>query len=58
MLTDAWTYLAGHPGLFAKAFGVHVSLSIAALALASAIAIPGGVRLAHRAATAARPRPA
>jgi len=52
MLTDAWTYLVGHPGLFAKAFGVHVSLSIAALALASAIAIPGGVRLAHRGASA------
>src|SRR6266545_5578527 len=48
MLADAWTYLLGHPTQFAKAFGVHVSLSIVALALASAIAIPAGIRFAHR----------
>jgi osmoprotectant transport system permease protein len=48
VLADAWTYLAGHPVQFAKAFGVHVSLSLAALALASAIAIPAGIRFAHR----------
>src|SRR6266542_483924 len=34
MLADAWTYLLGHPTQFAKAFGVHVSLSLAVLALA------------------------
>jgi len=48
MLVEAWTYLVGHPAQFWKAFGVHVSLSLAALAFASAIAIPIGVRLADR----------
>jgi osmoprotectant transport system permease protein len=48
VLADAWAYLASHPQQFAKAFGVHVSLSLAALALASAIAIPAGIRFAHR----------
>jgi len=48
MFVDAWTYLVGHPLQFVKAFGVHVSLSIAALALASAIAIPAGIAFAHR----------
>jgi osmoprotectant transport system permease protein len=48
VFADAWTYLAGHPAQFAKAFGVHVSLSLAALALASTIAIPAGIRFAHR----------
>jgi osmoprotectant transport system permease protein len=48
MLADAWIYLVGHPLLFARALGVHVSLSLAALALAAAIAVPAGVRLAHR----------
>ena len=48
MLVEAWTYLVDHPAQFAKAFGVHVSLSLAALAFASAIAIPIGVRLADR----------
>ena len=48
MLVDAWMYLVGHPAQFAKAFGVHVSLSLAALAIASAIAIPAGIRFAHR----------
>jgi osmoprotectant transport system permease protein len=47
MFADAWIYLAAHPAQFLKAFGVHVSLSLAALTLASAIAIPAGVRLAH-----------
>ncbi len=48
MFADAWTYLAGHPQQFVKAFGVHVSLSVCALALASAIAIPAGIAFAHR----------
>ena len=47
MFADAWIYLAAHPAQFMKALGVHVSLSLAALTLASAIAIPAGVRLAH-----------
>jgi osmoprotectant transport system permease protein len=52
MLAEAWAYLLGHPAQFTKALGVHVSLSLAALALAAAIAIPAGVHLAHRRATA------
>ena len=52
MFADAWFYLVGHPAQFAKALGVHVSLSVAALALAAAIAVPAGVRLAHRRASA------
>jgi len=48
MFADAWTYVAGHPVQFAKAFGVHISLSAAALVLASAIAIPAGIAFAHR----------
>ena len=48
MFVDAWIYLADHPAQFARALGVHVSLSFSALALASAIAVPGGMRLAHR----------
>jgi osmoprotectant transport system permease protein len=48
MLADAWIYLVAHPGQFAKALAVHVSLSLAALTLAAAIAVPAGVRLAHR----------
>ena len=52
MLSEAWSYVAGHPAQFAKALGIHVSLSLVALMLAAAIAIPTGVRLAHRGATA------
>jgi osmoprotectant transport system permease protein len=48
MFAEAWTYVADHPLQFAKAFGVHISLSAAALALASAIAIPAGIAFAHR----------
>jgi osmoprotectant transport system permease protein len=47
MLADAWIYLASHPTQFAKAFGVHVALSLAALALATAIAVPAGIRVAQ-----------
>ena len=52
MLVEAWSYLTGHPAQFARAFGVHLSLSLAALALASAIAVPAGVRFAHRSVSA------
>jgi osmoprotectant transport system permease protein len=48
MLGDAWAYLADHPAQFAKALGVHVSLSFVALSLAAAIAVPAGMHLAHR----------
>jgi osmoprotectant transport system permease protein len=48
MLSDAWMYLAGHPAQFAKALGVHISLSFVALSLAAAIAVPAGMRLAHQ----------
>ena len=48
MFADAWTYLADHPLQFTKAFGVHVSLSVAALLIASAISIPAGIAFAHR----------
>jgi osmoprotectant transport system permease protein len=48
MFADAWTYLVGHPAQFGKAFGVHVALSVAALALASSIAVPAGIAFAHR----------
>ena len=52
MLADAWVYLLGHPAQFAKALGIHMTLSLAALALACAIAVPAGVLLAHRRAGA------
>jgi len=48
MLAEAWAYLLGHLAQFGKALGVHVGLSVAALALAAAIAVPAGVYLAHR----------
>jgi osmoprotectant transport system permease protein len=52
MLGDAWVYLASHPAQFAKALGVHVSLSFVALSFAAVIAVPAGMRLAHRRAAA------
>jgi len=48
MLVEAWMYLAGHPAQFARALGVHVALSVVALSLAAAIAVPAGMYLAHR----------
>jgi osmoprotectant transport system permease protein len=48
MLVDAWHYLAAHPVQFAVALGVHVALSVAALSIAAAIAIPVGIYAAHR----------
>ena len=52
MLDAAWAYLAAHPGQFATALGVHISLSASALILASAIAIPAGIAAARRPALA------
>ena len=48
MLDAVWSYLVAHPAQFGTAFAVHVALSAAALALASAIAIPAGVVAARR----------
>ena len=52
MLAAAWDYLLAHPQQFAKAFTMHVALSAAALALATAIAFPLGVAAARRPALA------
>ena len=48
MLAGAWEYLIAHPAQFAVALGVHVALSVAALAIAAAIAIPAGMYAARR----------
>jgi osmoprotectant transport system permease protein len=48
MFGEAWQFLSAHPSQFATAFGVHVALSVAALAIAAAIAIPAGIYAAHR----------
>jgi len=52
MLVAAWDYLLAHPQQFAKAFVIHVTLSAAALTLATAIAFPLGVAAARRPALA------
>ena len=49
MLGDAWSYLLSHFPQFTTALGVHVALSISALAIAALIAIPLGVVAARRA---------
>jgi osmoprotectant transport system permease protein len=46
MLGDAWRYIVLHPDRFGDALWRHVTLSAAALAIAAAIAIPLGIRLA------------
>ena len=48
MLVDAWHYLVAHPVQFGVALGVHLALSVAALSIAAAIAIPTGIYAAHR----------
>ena len=48
MLGEAWRYLLAHPAQFVTALGVHVALSVAALAIAAAIAVPTGIYAAHR----------
>jgi len=48
MLAAAWQYLIGHPAQFATALGVHVALSVSALAIAAAASIPMGIYAAHR----------
>jgi osmoprotectant transport system permease protein len=49
MLSDAWTYVLQHPERFGDALWRHVTLCAAALAIAAAIAIPLGIRLAGQA---------
>jgi osmoprotectant transport system permease protein len=48
MFEAAWQYVVEHPLAFARAFGVHVSLTVLALAIASLIAIPLAVVLNRR----------
>jgi len=49
MLADAWRYILEHPDRFGDALWRHVSLSVAALVLAAAVAIPVGLWVARRA---------
>jgi osmoprotectant transport system permease protein len=49
MLAEAWRYILEHPDRFADALWRHVSLSVAALVLAAAVAIPVGLWVARRA---------
>jgi osmoprotectant transport system permease protein len=48
MLGEAWSYLLAHSAQFGTALGVHVALSVSALAIGAAIAIPAGIYAAHR----------
>ncbi len=48
MLQQAWLYILNNPLQFAKAAGVHVSLSVCALSIAAALAIPAAVWLTRR----------
>src|SRR5438477_11048261 len=52
MLIEAWDYLAGHQAQFLAALWRHVALSASALAIAAAIAVPLGVRLANKGGSA------
>jgi len=52
MMIEAWDYLVGHQAQFLAALWRHVALSASALAIAAAIAVPLGVRLADRHRTA------
>ena len=46
LLVEAWQFIVAHPDRFFGALLTHVTLSAAALALATAIALPTGVRIA------------
>jgi osmoprotectant transport system permease protein len=46
LLVEAWQFIVAHPDRFFSALLTHVTLSAAALALATAIALPTGVWLA------------
>ena len=47
MLGQAGQYIVANPTAFAKAAGVHVSLSLCALAIAALLAVPAAIALAH-----------
>src|SRR5688500_17123326 len=47
LLAESWTYLVANQGRFVEALGVHVRLSLTALALALAIFFPLGVLVAR-----------
>lgn len=48
MFAAAWQYIVDNPLVFARALGVHVSLSLLALVIASLIALPLAVALNRR----------
>lgn len=48
LLVEAWQFIVAHPDRFFGALLTHVALSAAALALATAIALPTGVWLAGK----------
>ena len=48
MFEAAWRYILENPAAFARALGVHVSLSVLALLLASLLALPQAVWLNRR----------
>ncbi|MEO7761126.1 MAG: ABC transporter permease [Casimicrobiaceae bacterium] len=48
LLAEAWTFILEHPARFSQALFTHVTLSLAALLTAAAIAIPLGVWLADQ----------
>src|SRR5688500_10736373 len=48
MFEAAWQYVVANPLVFARAFGVHVSLSLLALLLATIVALPLAVWLNRR----------
>jgi len=47
MFADAWTYLVLHPRQFGVALWTHIGLSVSALTIAAAIAVPIGIWLAQ-----------
>lgn len=47
MLSEAWSYLLGHPAQFGAALWTHVTLSASALAIATLLAVPVGIALAE-----------
>lgn len=53
LLADAYTYLLSHLPEFGRNLGVHVSLSVSALAIGLLCCIPLGILLAHRPSFAA-----
>jgi len=48
MLHAAWAYVVANPMPFARAAGVHISLSVCALLIASLLALPAAIWLTRR----------